>query len=237
MPEPIDIILPCYNPNDKWALELERFYFAAGQNHTFRFVVVDDGSQKGNVEEQARYLEQKGVPLTLISYRRNRGKGFALRKGVSASTSPLLIYTDIDLPFTSKSMLEMADKLVSGDFDVVAGFRDEKYYLNKMSSFRRLLSKSFRFFLRTFLHLPFTDTQCGLKGFNSRGKRKFLETTIDRYLFDFEFIYNSCRDPSLRVGTVPATLKEDIVFSRMPGKVLLRETLNLAQILLRPKKF
>ena len=72
--------------------------------------------------------------------------------------------------------------------------------------------------MRKVLSMPVTDTQCGLKGFNKKGREKFLATTINRYLFDFEFIYASCHDPAIKTGTVSANLKNNVVFSNMKIK-------------------
>ncbi len=101
-----------------------------------------------------------------------------------------------------------------------------------MSQFRKLLSKAFRFFVKRILKMPVTDTQCGLKAFNKRGKEKFLGTTINRYLFDFEFIYEACKDKSLTIQPVQVQLKENVIFSKMKLKIIFQETLNLIRILL-----
>lgn len=84
--------------------------------------------------------------------------------------------------------------------------------------------------------MPVTDTQCGLKGFNQKGKDMFLQTKINRYLFDFEFIYNVCRNKSLQYQTVEVQLKENVVFSKMKFKILLQESFNLIKVLLKPIK-
>ena len=79
--------------------------------------------------------------------------------------------------------------------------------------------------------MSITDTQCGLKGFNKTGKEKFLSTTINRYLFDFEFIYKVCKNKNLQIVPVEVQLKENVVFSKMRLKILAQESLNLISIL------
>jgi hypothetical protein len=151
---------------------------------------------------------------------------------VASSQSDFIIYTDIDFPFTNQSAHDIIDALTAGDCDVVAGYRDDNYYQKKMSGFRRTLSKAFRFFIGNWLKMPVTDTQCGLKGFNKKGRKKFLATRINRYLFDFEFIYTSCKDRSIIVKTVKVNLKDDVIFSRMRFKILVQEMFNLVYILI-----
>lgn len=226
-----DIILPCFAPNTRWFQELEDFYAFAGKKYELRFIIVDDGSKSAVLNTQIAELQKKQLPIEVVSYQQNRGKGFALRAGVEKATAGIMAYTDIDFPFTNKSTLSVLDALAQNNYDVVAGFREHAYYSKKMSGFRKWLSQTFRFFLKQILRLPVSDTQCGLKGFNEKGKQQFLTTTIDRYLFDFEFIYTSAKNKSIRLVSVPVELKDNVVFSKMKLKILLQESTNLIRVL------
>jgi glycosyltransferase involved in cell wall biosynthesis len=232
----IDIVLPCYNPSSAWKTELENFHRFIQPHHEIQYIVVNDGSPGAGVHEAVGYLSARSIPVQLISYAVNRGKGHALRKGVEAASAEFIIYTDIDFPFTDQSMLDVASALVSRKADIVAGFRSEAYYASRISPFRKHLSRVFRFFVKRALRMPFTDTQCGLKGFNRKGREGFLRTTIDRYLFDFEFIYTAVRDPSLKLQSVPVQLKDNVVFSQMRARILLQESVNLVKVLLRRRR-
>lgn len=236
MPVSVDIVLPCFNPNSSWHSELISFYETAKKLYNLKFIVVNDGSVLGNLSQQISVLRQHQVPLVFIDNKINKGKGFALRHGVSRSDSDFIVCTDIDFPFTTQSTLKLIGALVQGNHDVVAGYREEDYYKNKMSGFRRILSKAFRFFIKSILNMPVSDTQCGLKGFNRIGKEVFLSTRINRYLFDFEFIYTACKSKKVRINPLSVQLKEDIVFSKMKLKILLQESLNLLYVLIFRKR-
>ncbi|MDI1354389.1 MAG: glycosyltransferase [bacterium] len=235
MPVSVDIVLPCYNPNERWHLELMKFHAVAKANYQINYIIVNDGTAIERISPQVDVLKRENIPHQLVSYEENRGKGFALRRGVAESRSDYAIYTDIDFPFTDESSLALIHKLVHEHSDVVAGFREQEYYDNKMSGFRKLLSKAFRFFIKSVLKMPITDTQCGLKGFNEKGKAHFLATKTDRYLFDFEFIYSVCRNKTLKIQAIPVQLKDNVVFSKMKLKILIQETMNLLSILLLKK--
>jgi len=228
----VDIVLPCYNPNENWHAELLKFNDFVKGKFDANYIVVNDGSKSKSLQNQINILIEHQIKVQFISYDTNMGKGFALRKGVSSASSDFIVYTDIDFPFKNESTLRVIQTLCVGQCDVVAGYRSEEYYQNKMSGFRKLLSKSFRFFIKDILNLPISDTQCGLKGFNKTGRELFLKTTINRYLFDFEFIYRSCKNKNIRVLTVPAELKDNVIFSRMKIKILVQETFNLISVLL-----
>lgn len=235
MPIHLDIVLPCYNPNVGWPDELLNFHEFIGESYQLNYIVVNDGSNSDQLAQQINYLQQKNIPLQFIAYAINKGKGYALRKGMEVSNAEYILYTDIDFPFTNQSMLSIMDALTTLKHDIVVGYRNNSYYEKKMSPFRKTLSKAFRFFVKKILKMPITDTQCGLKAFNAKGRSKFMRTGIERYLFDFEFIYSACKDQSLSILPVQVQLKENVQFSKMKVKILFQELLNLLRILLFTK--
>ena len=228
----IDIVLPCFNPNENWHFELLNFYNAIKKLYHVNFIIVNDGSSLGHVAQQINTIKEKNISVNYISYKNNKGKGYALRQGVELASSRFVIYTDIDFPFTNASTLNLISCLVTEDYDLVVGYRDKTYYQKKMSGFRKILSKSFRVLTRNILKMPVSDTQCGLKGFNHKGRQEFLKTTINRYLFDFEFIYFSSKNRSLRIKPVEVELKENVVFSKMKLKIIIQEAFNLLNVLI-----
>jgi hypothetical protein len=58
-----------------------------------------------------------------------------------------------------------------------------------------------------------------------------LSTTINRYLFDFEFIYAAVKDKTISIGSVQVQLKNNVVFSTMRLKILMQESFNLLRVL------
>jgi hypothetical protein len=88
-------------------------------------------------------------------------------------------------------MKSIMDNLES--YDVVFGIKNKAYY-KQLSLQRKLVSKILQLFIKIlFPRLPVSDTQCGLKGMNLKGKAIFLHTKTDRYLFDLEFILNAAK--------------------------------------------
>lgn len=112
---------------------------------------------------------------------------------------------------------------------VAAGNRDTTYYAH-VPLFRRLLSKFLRWMLRNLLRQPISDSQCGLKGFDAAGKAIFLQTTIDRFLFDLEFLMLA--NGKVPVTPVPVELRPGVVFSKVGWKILTTELRNFLRLLL-----
>ncbi|HSI91374.1 MAG TPA: glycosyltransferase family 2 protein, partial [Adhaeribacter sp.] len=194
--------------------------------------VVNDGSQRGVEQADLDLLKQELPRFTYIHYTPNQGKGYALRQGVAKSASPVCIYTDIDFPYTEESFVRIYQELVSDRADIVVGIRDEEYYASVPPT-RVRISKTLRFFAKKMLSLPVNDTQAGLKGFNRKGRNAFLNTTIDRYLFDLEFLFEANKRKDLRIKGLKVTLKPGIVFSKMNSKILLEEGYSFAKIFMK----
>ncbi len=226
----VSFVIPCFNPNPGWeetfvqrALELSEYL-----QRPLNFILVNDASTQEVDDDCIAYIRSKIPQFTYLDYARNRGKGYALRTGVSEVSSGFILYTDIDFPYKNESMQAILNELEAGA-DIAVGTRDDVYYDNTPKR-RTLISKLLRWMLRTVFRLPITDTQCGLKGFNQKGKTVFLQTRIERFLFDMEFIALASRADDVLMKPVNVVLRSDIVFSRMNAKILLTESINFFRI-------
>jgi glycosyltransferase involved in cell wall biosynthesis len=197
---------------------------------TIVLIVVNDGSTQRVTEASLDFLRTNILNINVIDYEVNRGKGYALRKGVAQAKNYLIIYTDIDFPYTEESFFKIYQGLMDGN-DVVPGHRGAAYYVNT-PRIRKFISKSLRWTLKTFLRLPTDDSQCGIKGFNQVGAKVFLDTQIDRFLFDLEFIKLASKR-KVKFQKAEVTLKPNVVFSKVNFKILARESLNFFKVLFR----
>lgn len=233
----LDVILPCYNPQEGWEKIVTEKTVALSSklsDVSIHLIVVNDGSTCNVTDQQLREIQSGigDIPLTTLANDINRGKGFTLRKGTAAAKGKFQIYTDIDFPYQIESMVSVFNVLRNENADVVAGVRDTSYYIN-VPPVRKFISKMLRALLRGILRMKITDTQAGLKGFSSTGKDIFLKTRINRFLFDLEFIFLASNEKDAVVKACPVHLRPDIQFSRMNFKILLRESFNFIGIFFR----
>ena len=226
----LSIVLPFYNPQQGWEQNVYNTYLALKNQLGFEpeIIVVNDGSTNQQ-EKEIDFLNQKIVDFKALSYAANLGKGAALRFGIKDATSERIIFTDIDFPYTTESFLKVWNQLKTND--IVLGVKDKTYYQH-LSKERVWISKFLRKMIGIFFRMPITDTQCGLKGFNQKGKDVFLNTTIDRYLCDLEFVYKSYRiKPELHIIGQEVTLRNEVEFRKMNLKILFSEFFNFIKIL------
>lgn len=229
----IEIVLPCFNPPVGWhTLLLSEI--AALQNrfpeYRLKVILVNDGSAKGIAQAQIDDLQSRMDCFAYIDLTMNKGKGYALRSGFENTGEGIMLFTDIDFPYTTDSTAGLINKLLRDEADIIVGSRDVEYYKN-VPPFRARLSRIVKKLVQKTISLPVSDTQCGLKGFNGKGKQVFLKTTINRYLFDVEFLYLASKDKSISIKTTEAKLKEGVVFSKMNLKILITEGFNFLKIL------
>lgn len=194
----------------------------------FEVIVVNDGSTKGISVADVAKLQSEGI--IWHEYQLNQGKGFALRAGVQLAGADFIIYTDIDYPYCNQSFIDIYNQLREGN-NVVIGIRGAAYY-SHLTRTRAYISKLLRWLIKTFLQIPTDDTQCGLKGFSKEAKATFLATSINRYLFDMEFIFLATKQ-KLQIATVEVTLRPEIMLSKMNWVILMQESVNFVKIFLR----
>lgn len=231
-PIDIDLVLPCYNPPKGWEQRVIAHFkeveglFPAVRFHLF---IVSDGSRRGYEPDTLERLRQALPETCIVDYQPNRGKGYALREAVKHCTSPHIIYTDYDFPYTNESFGRMVGALLDGA-DVVVATRDKSYQDN-LPPFRQTLSKLSHLCNTWILGIRVKDTQGGMKGFSRKGQAIFLTTRINSFLFDTEFIYKASRRKDVDLRTIDALIKEGLAVSDMGFKVLRREALNFLSIL------
>ena len=230
----ISFILPCYNPPANWAPNIIKVYQSLSDkiSDQIELILVEDGANL-KLEADIDLLKTSIPDFKCVKYQHNRGKGFAIRKGVELAKGEIIIYTDIDFPYTTASVYKIYSSLKNKQCDIAVGVKNDAYY-SQVPLARRILSKGLRKLIRFFLKIPITDTQCGLKGFAKEIKPVFLKTTIERYLFDLEFIRNAFK-LNYNIKPVQIELNENVDFRVVNYRILLPEMINFIKLVVTSK--
>lgn len=195
----------------------------------FFLTIVDDGSRTDQ-ELDTTMIKKAISNFSYHKLKSNKGKGAALRKGVKATETEFIIYTDHDFPYAGASMAKVMDALINPDIEVVIGIRPTSYY-QAIPAKRKLVSKVLQLLNRIFLNLPTNDTQAGLKGFTRSVKDRFLDTKIEGFLFDLEFL-KLIKKRRLPTRLVEINLRENISLSELKIKSLSKELWIYLKLLL-----
>ncbi len=200
----LSVIVPVYNEGAGIEQTLKALHEFAQTHPTYRFIVVDDGSTDGSSEILRDRLVRCPIPaIQLVSYRQNRGKGFAVRQGIQHAESDYVCFLDSDLAYSLDHLEVLLAKLQT--CDVVIGCRSLGLsQQQRIKFFRRLSGKVFNLLSRWILNLEFRDMQAGLKGFDRLAAEAiFARQTLTGFSFDVELIYLA-EKYGYRIGEIPA---------------------------------
>ena len=112
----LSVIIPTFNARSRAQATVETLQSRlAATRLRWEIVLVDDGSR---VEERPDAATVPGG-VRVLQIDRNRGKGHAVRSGLAVATGRARIFTDVDLPYGTDSILECFEKLDRGDADFV----------------------------------------------------------------------------------------------------------------------
>lgn len=197
-------VIPAFN-EEKTVLRAirETKHAFDGLGRPYEIIVVDDGSTDKTAEIVASLRSQ--IPqLTLIRHTKNFGKGAAVKTGAEATMGEIILFLDCDLathPSEFASFLplfEVADIVIGTRR--VRGARIEE----RQPHYRVWLGRLFNLAIRTYLDLPFHDTQCGFKAFTKKTKPLFASLRTHGWTFDVELLVNAQRQ-GYKIKEAPVT--------------------------------
>ncbi len=187
----ITIIIPAYNEAHRIELTIEIIDRYMNEKYpSFEIFVIDDGSIDETPIVLSR-LSKRFTSLKVIRHDFNRGKGFAVRKGVLSTTTELLLLSDADLS-TPIEELERFIVWIEEGFDIIIGSRaiEGSKIIVRQDWHREQMGKIYNLLVRAIVMKDFRDTQCGFKLFkSSAAKSIFSKSFINGFSFDVEILY------------------------------------------------
>ena len=115
----LSVVVPAYNETKTIASVLER---VLAQPSVMEVIVVDDCSTDGTWEV-LQALATLNPKIRATRHSRNKGKGAALRTGISLASAPFLIIQDADLEYDPSEYPILLEHLLENRADVVFGSR------------------------------------------------------------------------------------------------------------------
>jgi dolichyl-phosphate beta-glucosyltransferase len=170
-------------------------------------VVVDDGSMDGTSEA---VQAAGGGTITLLRHEPNRGKGYAVRRGMLAATGERRLMTDADLSTPIEELPRLMRELDHGA-EVAIGSRAVEGARIEVHQpvYREVLGRLFNRVVRLLLLPGLQDTQCGFKLFTARAAEEaFAPCRLDGYSFDVEALFIA-RRRGLQIAEVPVVWRND----------------------------
>lgn len=185
----ISVLIPMYN-EEKVVASLIETLFSYMEEHFFgeyEVVLINDGSTDQTEKEAKERLPET---FCLISYPKNRGKGYALRRGMEEAQGDILFFTDCDLAYGTEVIEQFYRVLSENQKDAAVGSRSLHPDGYRGYGFlRRVASRAYLWLLHTYGGLSLSDSQCGCKAYRKQaGKEIFALVETDGFAFDMEAI-------------------------------------------------
>ena len=212
----LSIVVPVYNlPDDRLSSTLvELNDYRRTLQSSSELILVDDGSNAETAARLAVYAERE-PGVRLLRNPVNRGKGYAVVRGLMAAQGEHRVFTDADLAYPADQIDNVVRTLNLG-FDIAIACRvlPESRYEMSPAFFRYLYSRHVmsRFFnavVRVMLIPGILDSQAGLKGLTAAATMRLAPLmTVEGFAFDVELLYAAYL-LGLHIGQMPVSFRYD----------------------------
>ena len=190
----LSIIIPAFNEQNRLPPTLHRlFRYLPGLGCSYEIIVADDGSID-QTAELVRQLQNQNDNLVLVSDGINRGRGEAVRIGVSKARGDLILVTDADGSVADEAIGRFVAAFDSdAELQAVFGSREMRgaVILGAQPYMRWLLGYVFIYLSRLLFSLwHVTDFTLGFKMFRLAAARDIFAHQYDPFfLAEAELVY------------------------------------------------
>ena len=184
----LSVVIPAYNEASRIHFSLDRLLaYLRRRQRPFEVLVVDDGSR----DDSAAQVRGRSDPeVRVIQLSPNRGKGAAVRCGISVAAGELILITDMDL----STPIEELERFEAALADGVSWVIGSRAISDSQPYYRQFMGRTFNLVVRGLRLSSYRDTQCGFKLCRAAPARDvFSRCGVDGFAFDVETLYLATR--------------------------------------------
>ena len=180
-----------------------------GSVDSFEILAVNDGSPD-NTKDQIMEAAALYPEIKYAGYDKNRGKGGAIRHGVSEAKGDIIGFIDADLDIDPSHLVRYYDHMQQTGCDVVIGSKMHKDSKLDYPPMRRFVSWGYFIILKVLFGMNIKDTQTGIKLYKAPLIKKVAPMLkVKGYAFDIEVLALCAHE-----GAVIDQMPVEIVFKR-----------------------
>jgi glycosyltransferase involved in cell wall biosynthesis len=189
----LSIIIPTYDEErtvDKLINKVDKIKYPC----YYEIIVVNDGSKDHTYEKEKVVQHKDKKHIKIISYNKNRGKGYAIRTGLKHAKGDIFIVQDADLEYDPKQIPKLIMPILKEKTEVVYGSRFLKINNSNWKIPTHYIGNKLLTQLTNLLYFSkLTDMETCYKAFTKKVKDSFSLTT-DRFGFEVEITAKICKN-------------------------------------------
>lgn len=190
----LSLVMPAYNEAEKIQKVVERVDHAISKTgFRYEVIVVDDGSADDTHRKIMTYAKKNGH-IKVISYTKNMGKGYAIKKGFAHAKGDIIVFMDSDSDIHPEQISRYVEVLNNNKGleyveDIVIASKRLPQSKVEMPLIRRIFSYAFNMLAKFLTGIRVSDTQTGLKVVRRKAfKKVFSRLSVNRFAFDVELL-------------------------------------------------
>ena len=193
----LSIIIPMYNEEARIGIAIRalKTYKPPAGVGIDRVIFVDDGSNDRTIskikDQRSKIKEILNTEVEIVSYKQNKGRGYALRTAMQEATGDYALWLDVDMS-TPLTMIQKCMPSMKNRIPVIIGSRKIQGadVSVRQPLYRILLGQAFSKLSGIFLGVPVGDFTCGFKMFSRNAYQTiFPKTTINGWGNDSETLF------------------------------------------------
>lgn len=200
----LSVVVPCFNEELRFRDGFNHYYsYLKKQNYNWELIFVNDGSG-----DKTKLLLERSANvhrnIKSISYKENKGKGFAIVKGIEKAKGKYILFSDLDHSVPIATVGKFLRYFEQG-FQVIIASRRVKgsRILIHQNLIRELLGRGFSFLTKFVIDSKITDATCGFKAFEkSVAKKISSKISIYDWAFDAEILF-LCKKYNIKIFHAP----------------------------------
>lgn len=195
----ISIIVPCYNEEQTIIKIIDKINNNKIKNK--EIIVVDDNSTDNSFHLLSE-VSVKYKNLHILQNKKNKGKGYCVRKGIDRSKGDIILIQDADLEYDPNEHIKLIEPILNDCADVVYGSRFFGGSKRRVLYFyHRIANYILTFLSNLTTNLDLTDMETCFKAFKS-DIVKNISLKEDRFGFEPEITAKISKIPNCRIYEV-----------------------------------
>ena len=185
----ISIVIPCYKAGDFIIKTLQQVSAELKKlARDYEIICVIDGIVDDSFSK-AKNFAKNNPHIKVFAYKKNRGKGYAVRYGLKRAKGEIIGFIDAGGEIDPASLVELVKTFDNKKADIVVGSKRHPNSDVVYPFLRRVFSLVYLYFIKVLFGIRLSDTQAGIKLFRKEVIKRLLPLlTVDGFAFDIEII-------------------------------------------------